>query len=65
MEASQTADENKPTESSLNDIYQRNPLDAIIIGFIRENQTAISERQIQLAQTAINEAQNMNEEEEA
>lgn len=65
MEVSQTADENKPTESSLDDIYQRNPLDAIIIGFIRENQIAISERQIQLAQTAINEAQNMNEEEEA
>lgn len=55
----------KPAETSLEDIYQRNPLDAIIIGFIRENQTAINERQIQLAQTAIDEAKKMNEEEEA
>lgn len=54
----------KQVETSLDDIYRRDPLDAITIGFFRENKMAMSDRQIQLVQTAIDEAKYMTETED-
>lgn len=45
-------------ETSLDDIYNRDPMDAVIIGFIKENKLEMTEHQKELARIAINEALN-------